>query len=68
MFDETDNGQTQYCPMCLKYQQVIDKIIEKAQKGVNNTDCYERMYGGRMYCQPILDIIKEGLDNANIQS
>ena len=36
---------------------LIKQIVELCKKALNSDDCYERMYGGKMCCQPILDLL-----------
>ena len=51
-----------YKEKCAKLQKVLKEIKKIAESGLKSKDCYEYMYGGKMYCEPILDRIKEAED------
>lgn len=50
-----------------KLKQALEEIREKATRAVNSNDCYVRMYAGKMYCQPIIDIINKVLEIEEIE-
>ena len=53
-----------YCTNEFRYGQcleisdcLIKQIIEICKEAVNNDDPYQRMYAGKMYCEPILELL-----------
>lgn len=41
MFNDSENGQTQYCEECLKKQEKIDKLELELDRFANQKVCYE---------------------------